>query len=114
MKLIKLDHPEIGGLRATNLFYGQTRAPSIEKRNQLFRLRAFVFQEDFAQPRGRQVQILYTGSLHWVLVTNYHEYERELVYVYDSLEEPVTDLLIAKIAAVFRYVLQMFSHSHLK
>ncbi|OQV24516.1 hypothetical protein BV898_01578 [Hypsibius exemplaris] len=103
MKLIKEEHPEIGGLRPTSLFYGQSKATSQERRNQLCRLRSFVFHDDFQQPRGRQVQILYTGSLHWVLATNYHEYERELVYVYDSLEEPVTELLVAKIAAVFRF-----------
>ncbi|XP_055332950.1 uncharacterized protein LOC129584687 [Paramacrobiotus metropolitanus] len=101
MKMLKSQY-DLGGLRPTALFYGQTRAPSEERRQQLFWLRNLWQAADF-KPERRQAQILYTGSLHWVLVSNYHQFEEELVYVYDSRDEPAPDFLINKVAAVYRF-----------
>lgn len=81
MKILKQKYPEMGGLRPTALFYGQSRVRPSERIAQLTWLRNLMFMTGFEQLKGRQAQILYTGSLHWVLVSNYHEYEEELVYV---------------------------------
>ena len=54
-------------------------------------------------PEERQAQILYTGRSHWVLISNYHGEAENIVYVYDSYEQPTPDFLLQKIAAVFRF-----------
>ncbi|GAU94082.1 hypothetical protein RvY_05916 [Ramazzottius varieornatus] len=103
MNMLKVEHPHMGGLRPSSDFYGQERANRSERLLQLVRLRGKIFEHGYVRPDKRQAQILYTGRSHWVLISNYHDQAENVVYVYDSFEQPTPEFLLEKIAAVFRF-----------
>ena len=106
-ELLRKDYVNASGLRPSGFFTYDDKGTFLQQNDLLKNLRLeydHEFYKDLWSDNSRQTQVIHVSGNYWILVTNSHDEEPNMVYIFYSIEKTrLTDVVVHLVAVVFRF-----------